>query len=150
MKTDIEKIGQLRKQTGLSFAEIKRALDEAKGDMAGAIEVLKAHGAIVAEKKSSRETAEGVIDTYIHSNNKIGSMVELYCETDFVAKNDEFKKLAHEIAMQIASMNPRDEKELLKQRYIRDQDITIQEFIQQYIAKLGENIKVGNFIRFEI
>lgn len=150
MKTDIKKIEQLRKQTGLSFAEIKKALDEAKGDIDGAIEVLKARGVSVAEKKSSRETGEGVVDAYIHGNGKIGSMVEVYCETDFVAKNDEFKKLAHEIAMQVASMNPKDEKELLEQKYIRDQDMTIKELIQQCVAKLGENIKIGNFIRFEI
>lgn len=150
MASEIEKIKNLRDQTGLSFAEIKKALEEGGGDPARVLEVLKAHGVSVARKKSSRETKEGIVEAYIHMNKKIGSLVEIHCETDFVARNVEFIKLAHEIAMQIASMNPQNTEDLLEQLYIKDQDITIKELIQQYIAKLGENIKVGAFSRFQI
>jgi len=148
--SDIEKIKELRQQTGLPFGEIKKALDKAKGDVSKTVEILKEQGASVAAKKANRELGAGVVDTYIHTTKKVGSMIELFCETDFVAKNKEFQELAREISMQVASMNPQDEKDLLAQTYIRDQDMTVQELIQQYIAKLGENVKVGKFVRFEI
>lgn len=150
MRIDIERIRQLRDQTGLSFNEIKKALEEASGDVAEAINILKARGISVAEKKSGRETKEGVIESYVHNNRKIGSLIELNCETDFVAKNNEFLNLAHELVMQVASMNPKDNEDFLDQPYIKDQDLTIKDLIQQHIAKLGENIKVGGFIRFSV
>ncbi len=150
MKGEIEKIKNLRDQTGFSFAEIKKALSEADGDIVRAVEVLKAHGASIALKKASRETGEGVVEAYIHATKKIGALIELRCETDFVARNVEFQKLAHELAMQVASMDPGNTNELLKQPYIRDQDITVGELIGQYVAKLGENIKIENFSRLEI
>ena len=150
MQSEIEKIKHLRDQTGISFNEIKKALEEAGGDMTKAVETLRARGVLTAQKKSARETKEGVIESYIHLTKKIGSLVELYCETDFVARNFEFIKLAHELAMQVASMDPKDNEELLEQLYIKDQDVTVNDLIQQYIAKLGENIKLGRFIRFEI
>ena len=150
MQSEIEKIKHLRDQTGISFNEIKKALEEAGGDMTKAVETLRARGVLTAQKKSARETKEGVIESYIHLTKKIGSLVELYCETDFVARNIEFIKLAHELAMQVASMDPKDNEELLEQLYIKDQDVTVNDLIQQYIAKLGENVKLGRFIRFEI
>ena len=150
MQSEIEKIKHLRDQTGISFNEIKKALEEAGGDMTKAVETLRARGVLTAQKKSARETKEGVIESYIHLTKKIGSLVELYCETDFVARNLEFIKLAHELAMQVASMDPKDNEELLEQLYIKDQDVTVNDLIQQYIAKLGENVKLGRFIRFEI
>ena len=150
MQSEIEKIKHLRDQTGISFNEIKKALEEAGGDMTKAVETLRARGVLTAQKKSARETKEGVIESYIHLTKKIGSLVELYCETDFVARNFEFIKLAHELAMQVASMDPKDNEELLEQLYIKDQDVTVNDLIQQYIAKLGENVKLGRFIRFEI
>ncbi len=150
MANDIELIKELRDTTGLSFKEIREALEEAGGDKARAIEVLKAHGAALARKKASRETQEGVIDAYIHATKKVGALVELLCETDFVARNLLFAELSHELVMHIAAMDPRDVEELLKQPYIKDEDISIQDLITQYVAKLGENIKVGRFIRFEI
>ncbi len=150
MANDIELIKELRDATGLSFKEIREALGESGGDKARAIEVLKAHGAALAQKKASRETQEGVIDAYIHATKKIGALVELLCETDFVARNPLFAELSHELAMHIAAMDPRDVEELLKQSFIKDEDISVQDLITQYIAKLGENIKVGRFIRFEI
>ncbi|MEK7154182.1 MAG: translation elongation factor Ts [Patescibacteria group bacterium] len=148
--SDIELIKELRDTTGLSFKEIREALEEAGGDRARAIEVLKTHGAALARKKATRETQEGVIDAYIHATKKVGALVELLCETDFVARNPLFTELSHEIVMHIAAMDPKDAEELLKQPYIKDEDITIGELVAQYIAKLGENIKVGKFIRFQI
>lgn len=148
--SDVETIKELRETTGLSFKEIQKALAEAGGDKARAVEVLKAHGATIAEKKASRKTAEGLVESYIHSNRKIGVLVEVLCETDFVARNPLFSELAHELAMHVAAMDPRDNEELLGQPYVKDQDITIKDLVTQYIAKLGENIKVERFVRFQI
>lgn len=147
---DIETIKQLRDSTGFSFGDIRKALEEAGGDKSRALEVLKAHGAAVAERKSSRTTGQGIVEAYIHSNKKVGVLVEVLCETDFVARNPLFVELAHELAMHIAAMDPQDGRELLKQAYIRDQDVTIEEFVSQYVAKLGENIKIGKFCRLQL
>ncbi|OGN15315.1 MAG: translation elongation factor Ts [Candidatus Yanofskybacteria bacterium RIFCSPHIGHO2_02_FULL_43_22] len=148
--SDTEKIKHLRDTTGLSLDQIKKALDEAGGDVSRTMEVLKAHGVAVAAKKSSREVKEGVIDAYIHVTKKLGVLVELLCETDFVARNVEFQKLAHELAMHVAAAKPGTIEDLLSQPFIKDQDITVQDFINQSIAKLGENIQVGRFEIFEI
>ena len=134
----------------MSFSEVKKSLDEAGGDVARAMEVLKAHGIVVAAKKSSREVKEGVIDAYIHVTKKLGVLVEVLCETDFVARNVEFQKLAHELAMQVAAAKPGTLEDLLSQPFIKDQDITVKELINQYIAKMGENIQIGRFEIFEI
>ena len=150
MPSEIEKIKSLRDSTGLSLNEIKKALTEAGGDEARAREILHDLGVRVAAKKSSRQVKEGIVEAYVHNTRKIGSMVEFFCETDFVARNVEFKNLAHELAMHIAAMKPGDEKELLAQLFIKDQDITVRELIDQYIAKFGENIQVGRFEVFEI
>src|SRR3989344_3633380 len=148
--SDTEKIKHLRDTTGLSLDQIKKSLDEAGGDVSRTMEVLKAHGVAVAAKKSSREVKEGVIDAYIHVTKKLGVLVELLCETDFVARNVEFQKLAHELAMHVAAAKPGTIEDLLSQPFIKDQDITVQDFINQSIAKLGENIQVGRFEIFEI
>jgi elongation factor Ts len=148
--TDVETIKELRDATGLSFNDIKKALEEAGGDKARAIEVLKAHGLALARKKSLRETREGIIDAYIHATKKTGALVELLCETDFVARNPLFAELAHELAMHITAMDPEDVEQLLEQPYIKDQDVTVSDLIAQYIAKLGENIRVGKFARFKL
>jgi len=150
MTTEIEKIKHLRDSLGLSFNEIKKALTEASGDVARAAEALKKLGVSMAAKKSSREVKEGIVEAYIHSNKKVGSMVEVLCETDFVARNMEFQKLAHDIAMHIAAMRPGDDKELLAQPFVKDPDVTVQELINQSIAKLGENIQIGRFQVLEI
>lgn len=145
-----ELVKELRDSTGLSFNEIKKALDESGGDRAKALEALKARGATVAEKKSQRTTGQGMVEAYIHSNKKVGVLVELLCETDFVVRNPLFGELAHEIAMHIAAMDTQNTDELLTQPYIRDQAITINQLITQYIAKLGENIRVGKFCRLQL
>lgn len=149
-KANIETIKELRDITGLSFREIKEALEEAGGDKVRAIEVLKAHGVALAQKKSARLTQEGIVKAYIHATGKIGALVELLCETDFVARNPLFTELAHELAMHIAAMNPADVEQLLEQPYIKDEDMTVRDLITQYIAKLGENIKVGRFCRLQV
>lgn len=148
--SNVELVKEIRDATGFSFNEIKRALDESGGDKARAMDVLKAHGAEVAEKKSLRTTGQGIVEAYIHSNKKVGVLVELLCETDFVARNPMFNELAHELAMHIAAMDPQDGRELLSQSYIRDQDMTIEELLNQFIAKLGENIKIGKFCRLRL
>jgi elongation factor Ts len=147
---DIDIIKELRDSTGFSIKDIKKAVEEAGGDKARALEVLKAHGAVIAGKKSSRSTKEGVIEAYIHATKKVGVLVELYCESDFVALNPLFTELAHEIAMHIAAMDPTDIDALMVQPFIKDQDINIEKLIQNYIAKIGENIKIGKFIRFQL
>lgn len=148
--SDTKLIKELRDITGLSFNEIRKALDEAGGSKKKALDVLKTRGATIAEKKAFRSTSQGIIESYIHATKKIGALVEILCETDFVARNPVFIELAHELAMHITAMEPADLKELLSQPYIKDQEITIQDLIQQYIAKIGENIKVGKFIRYQL
>jgi elongation factor Ts len=150
MKIDIKLIKQLREETQVSIADCTKALTEAKGDYEKAIELLKKRGIERAEKKADRETAQGIIESYIHQNGKVGVLLELLCETDFVARTEDFKRLAHEVAMQIAAMNPKDVAALLKQEYIRDGSVTIESLVKQTIGKLGENIVVKQFTRFEI
>lgn len=145
-----EQIKELRDASGISIMECKKALEEANGDQAKAMELLKKAGKEMAVKKAEREAKQGIVESYIHGTGKIGAILELNCETDFVAKNSQFKELAHEIAMHIAAMNPKDEAELLSQPFIKDEQKTIQELVNEAIAKLGENIKIGKFVRLEI
>ena len=147
MPTDVEKIKHLRESTGLSFNEIKKALDEAGGNETKAVEILRVHQVNVAEKKASREVGEGVIASYIHATKKLGSMVEVLCETDFVARNADFQELAKEIAMHIAAMKPGSISDLWGQLYVKDQDMTIKDLINSYVAKLGENIQIKKVAR---
>lgn len=147
---DIKKVKQLRDETGASIALCNKALNEAKDDLKEAAKLLTKWGIELADKKKTRSTGSGVIQSYIHHNFKMGAMVSLNCETDFVAKNEKFQKLAYEIAMQIASMKPKSTSELLKQEYIRDNSITIETLIKQHIALLGENIQLGEFVRLDI
>lgn len=149
-QTDVEKVKHLRESTGLSFGEIKKALDEAGGDETKAMEILRVHGVKVAEKKASREVKEGVVASYIHATKKLGSMVEVLCETDFVARNADFQELARELAIQIAAMKPVDVAGLLEQPYVKNPDMTVKDFINSYVAKLGENIQIGRFELFQI
>lgn len=148
--SDIEKIKKIRETTGLSVGEISKAFYEAGGDEIRVLEILKARGAAIAGKKSTREIKEGVIECYIHNTRKVGAILELGSETDFVARNEEFRKLARELAMQIASMNPQSVEELLAQPYIKEVSMTVADLLNQYVARLGENIKIGQFIRLEI
>ena len=150
MAIDIKLIKQLREETQVSIADCTKALTEAKGDYEIAIQLLKKRGIERAEKKSDRTTGQGLVEAYIHQNGKVGVLLEILCETDFVARTEDFKKLAHEVAMQIAAMNPSGVSALLKQDYIRDGSVNIETLIKQTIGKLGENIVVKQFTRFEI
>jgi elongation factor Ts len=147
---DIKLIKQLRDETQASIADVKKALEENKGDYEKAIAWLKKRGIEKAEKKADRETAQGLVESYIHQNGKVGTLITLLCETDFVARTDDFKHLAHEIAMHVAAMNPKSVATLLKQEYIRDSSVTIEQLIKQVIGKLGENIRVKAFTRYEL
>lgn len=191
----LEQIKKIREQTGAGMVDVKKALDEAKGDDAKAIEILRKNGQAKAIKKGDREAKEGIIGSYTHSNNKICAMVKLYCETDFVARNEEFKELAKDIAMHISAMSPkflnpadvtedmllkereiwseqlknegkpkeimdkimegkekkfREDISLLSQPFVKNPDLTVQELITEKIGKIGENIQVGEFSRFEL
>lgn len=146
----IETIKELRELTGLSFNEIKKALDETGGDRAGAFEILKSRGATIAQKKAERLTHEGVIEAYVHSTKKVGVLLQLQCETDFVARNPLFTELAHDLAMHIAAMEPSDAQVMMGQPFIKDPGMTVGELLVAAIAKLGENIKVNRFERFAI
>ncbi len=150
VKTKLALLKKLRNETSVSIADLRKALEETNNDYKKALEWVKKHGIEKAEKKADRQTAQGIIESYIHQNGKVGTMVELLCETDFVARTSEFKNLAHEIAMQVAAMAPTDVDSLLKQEYIRDPSLTIQDLVKQIISKLGENIVIKKFERFEI
>lgn len=145
----IEQIKQLREETDVSVIECKKALVEAKGNDRKAKEILKKWGSQLAGKKIKRETKEGIIESYIHPGKKIGVMVELHCESDFVARSQDFQELTHELCLQIAAMDPK-KTSLMQQLWIRDETKTIRDLVQEHIAKLGENIIIKRFIRYEL
>jgi elongation factor Ts len=165
MKISIETVKELRSRTNVGIADCNKALLEVDGDIQKAIEFLKQRGAAIAEMKKDAATTEGIIEAYIHHTKHVGALVELNCETDFVARTPEFKELAHDLAMQIAATEPQfltneempSEAEadpqtvcLLSQPFIKDPARTVQEIIAETIAKVGENIKVRRFARFEL
>ena len=130
--------------------ECRRALEDTLGDEKKAMEAIKKKGLEIAAKKQEREVKQGIIEAYSHNCGKVVSIVELLCETDFVARNEEFKELAHEIAMQVAAMKPKDVSELLEQEYIRDSSKKISDLVNEIIGKVRENIKINRIARFEI
>lgn len=146
----ITQIKKLREKTGAGVMDCRRALQDSKEDEEKAEALLKKWGVEKAGKKADRVTKTGLIDSYIHPGGKVGVLLELNCETDFVARTDEFKNLAHELCLQVASMNPKNVKALLKQEYIRDPGVTIENLVKQVIGKLGENITVARFIRYQL
>jgi elongation factor Ts len=195
MSVDMKLVKQLREQTGIGIMECKKAIAETNNDLEKAVEYLRKRGYEKAKKKSSRTTNEGIIFSYIHSNSKIGVLLELGCETDFVAANEDFKALAKDISMQIAAMDPKflseeevskeelqKEKEiyrelmikqgkpenivdkivdgkmkkyftencLLNHKFFKDEDLTITQLIAEKIHKLGENITVKRFTRYQV
>src|SRR3989344_6335586 len=144
----MDEIKSLREETGLSIMQCQKALEEAGGDRIKAIELLKAKGAEIAGKKSDRTLGAGSVVSYIHSGDTVGVLVELLCETDFVAKNPEFKVVAKEIAMHIAAMNPADTAELLGQPFIKDPARNVSDLINNTVQKFGERTEIGRFTRF--
>ena len=163
MDIDVKKVKEVREKTGAGIMAAKKALEDSNGDVDKAEEMLKKQGLSNAMKKSGRETSEGVIQSYIHAGNKIGAMVELKCETDFVARTEEFIELTKDLAMQVAAMSPtyiypedegavnaNDEEILISQSFIKDPSLTIEDMIKSMISKVGENIKVSKIIKFDL
>lgn len=158
-------VKELREKTGAGVMECRRALEEGEGDQARAIEILRRQGAAGIEKRADRATSQGLVDVYIHAGGRIGALVEINCETDFVARNEEFRDLAHNVAMQIAATNPRylsadqvpaesgenaKEVALLSQAFIKEPGRSIQEIVNEVAAKFKENVRVRRFARFEL
>lgn len=149
MEIPLELIKKLRSETGAGIADCRQALSESDGDMEKAKDWLKQKGLDKAASKGEREVKAGIVEVYSHSG-RVGVLVELLCETDFVARTDDFKSLAHELALQIASMNPSSLEDLLSQEYIRDNSLTVEQLVKTTIGKLGENIQIGRFERIAL
>ena len=158
-------VKELRQLTGAAVMECKKALVEAGGDLERAVAVLQQRGIALAEKRMHRETAQGLVECYIHAGGRLGAMVEVNCETDFVARTDDFKRLARDLAMQVVATNPLSVSEedlpsgaegdpaelcLLRQPFIKDESRTVQDVVKEVIARTGENIRVRRFARFEL
>ena len=146
----MDQIKELREKTGAGVMDAKNAIAEANGNMEKAIELICAKGLARAEEKSDREVKSGKVFCYTHAGGLSAAMVEVACETDFVAKTDEFDTLCKEIAMQIVSMNPKDVDELLAQAYIRDGSKTIEQLVKEVVGKTKENIRIIRFARFKL
>jgi elongation factor Ts len=149
MNISLELLKKLRQETSAGVSDCRQALEDTNGDYQKAKKLLIEQGIKNAAKKADRTTGAGVIESYVHGG-RVGVLVEVRCETDFVARTDQFKSLVHEIALQVAAMNPKNVKALLKEEYIRDPQFTIEALIKQTIAKLGENITVATFYRMEL
>lgn len=149
-KISLDQIKTLRAKTKAGVMDCRKALEENEGDPKKAEEWLRKKGISRAAKRAERETAEGLIEAYTHAGGRIVGVVELLCETDFVARTDDFKQLAHELAMQVAAMKPKDVKELLDQEYIREPQKKIASLVKETVGRLGENIKVGRVARWEL
>ncbi len=165
MEVSVESIKELRERTSAGIMDCKRALQESNGDLAQAEELLRAQGIASAAKRASRATNQGVVESYIHSGGRIGALVEVNCETDFVARTDDFKGLAHDLAMQVAAMSPLyiddddipDGEEvdpqqacMMQQPFIKDPSRTVQDLVNEMVGKLGENVRVRRFTRFSL
>ena len=166
MEVTVDMIRDLRQQTGAGIMDCKRALEDAAGDMNEAQEILREKGFADAAKKMGRETREGIVEAYIHTGGRLGALVEVSCETDFVARTPDLKDLAHNLAMQVAAMpstsyidqsevreddsRPLEEVSLLDQSYIKDPSRTIRDVVQEVMAKVGENVRVRRFARFAL
>ncbi len=149
-KVDSKEVQRLREETSAGVMDCKRALEDANGDYEKAKGLLSERGLASAAKKSGREAKEGTVASYIHAGGRIGALVEVSSETDFVARGDEFQKLAQEIAMQVAAMAPVDLDELLAQAYIRDASKTVKDLVTAVAVKTGENVSVRRFQRFAL
>ena len=165
MEVSVELIKALRDRTGAGIMDCKRALQQADGDLDQAQDILREQGIIFAAKKASRATNEGLVESYIHQGGRVGAIVEVNCETDFVARTADFKSLAHDVAMQVAAMSPLyldsadipegedvepQEACLLQQPFIKDPTRTVQDRLNDEVGKLGENVRVRRFTRFSL
>ena len=150
MASSVDSIKQLREETSCGVIDCKKALDESNGDFQKAKDFLRKRGLEMAAKKSGRVAKEGRVESYVHNGNKIGVLVEVNCETDFVARNDDFIKFTRELAMHIAAMNPVDVLSLLTQPFVKEPSKNIQDLLNELVAKIGENIQIGRFVRFKV
>ncbi len=150
MSISAKSIAELRAETGAGVMDCKEALSKANGHKEKALKILKEMGKDKAKKRADRMTKSGLIECYVHQGSRIGAIVEVACETDFVAKTDDFKKLAHNVAMQVASMAPKDIKELLGQAFIFDDKKTVLDLVEEITAKTGEKCEIKRFERFEL
>ncbi len=147
MKITADQIRELRDKTGAPVIRVKKVLEEVNGDGKKAFEILQKEGFEKASKREGRETSQGVIETYVHHSGKVASLVELMCETDFVARNELFKNLAHDLALQVAGMG---EKDLVNQEFIKDPTKKVGDLVKEVIAKTGENVRIGRVFRVEL
>jgi len=149
MKISLEMLKKLREATSAGVSDCRQALEDTDGDFDHAKKLLNRRSIEKAAKKVGKYTSQGIIESYIHANGKVGVLLELRCETDFVARTEAFKALAHELALQVAAMKPKAVKELLAEDYIRDSTVKISDLIKQTVAKVGENITVARFICYQ-
>lgn len=165
MDISVDAVKEVRAQTSAGMLDCKKALEQCSGDVKGAIEALRQKGFAMAEKRATRAVGEGVVVSYLHHNNRVGALLELNCETDFVARTDDFRRLAYDIAMHVVAASPlylsqedlpadsnssAEDVCLLAQPYVRDPSRTVAEVITESIAKTGENIRIGKFARIEV
>ena len=165
MEISTDLIKDLRAQSGAGIMDCRTVLLQTEGDMEKALEILKEKGFLKAQKKEGRATGQGLVEAYIHTAGRIGAMIEVNCETDFVARTDEFREMAHCLAMQVAALSPQyisvedipegadavpEEACLLSQPYIKDSTRTVKDIITETIAKVGENITISRFTRYEL
>ena len=143
-------VKQLREDTGAGMMDCKKALDQADGNYEQAKELVRQKGLANAEKKSDRETKEGYIASYVHATNKVAALVEILCETDFVARNDEFQAMARDVALHVVAMNPETVPALLAEQFVKDPSVTIEELVKGVSGKIGEKFVVNRFIRYEV
>ena len=141
--SDATLIKELREQTGLPFDKIRKALDEAGGDRQKTLDLLSAQAGAAAAKKSDRTVKDGAIGSYVHTTGKVGALVQLACETDFVARNSDFAALVRDLAMHASAMRPASTEEMLEQPFVKDPSLTVRDLINQSIQKLGENIQLA-------
>ena len=165
MEITTDQIKDLRAQSGAGIMDCRTVLLETEGNINKALEILKEKGLLKAQKKEGRATSQGLVEAYIHTAGRIGAMIEVNCETDFVARTDEFKEMAHCLAMQVAALSPQyiseedipegteavpEEACLLNQPYIKDPTQTVKDVVTETIAKVGENITISRFTRYEL
>lgn len=149
-KYTLDDVKQLRSETGARVLDCKKALEEAGGDLEKAKQIVAEKDLARAEKKQDRATTAGYVAAYVHNTGKVAAMVEMQCETDFVAKNEEFRQMVYDLAMQVAAMNPEDKKALLKQDFIKDPSVKVETYIKSVSGKIGENMVLARFKRFEV
>ncbi|MGD9129026.1 MAG: translation elongation factor Ts [Candidatus Woesebacteria bacterium] len=150
MSYTMKDVKKLREETGARIMDCKKALEESKGDFKKAIKIVEEKGLARAEKKSDRETKSGYIASYVHNNGLVAALVEIQCETDFVAQNEEFRAMAKDIAMQVVAMNPENVKDLLAQEFIKEPAKKIETILKSVSGKIGEKMVISRFVRYEV